>query len=188
MGADASGDSLAFSSTSRPSQRLQTASKVTHSDNVNWAANTWYSLDELKTVVQEVVNRPDWQSGNSLSLVVKGTATGSFARKFVRSVDGAAATAPRLVVSFAGAPVLPTATLNVAPSTVTAGKPSTLSWTTMNAAPCRLIRVGNGLNRFDDQSRHHATYPTHQHGGKRQRAGRSTVIRQRARPVPARCM
>ncbi len=135
LAADASGNSAAFTSTSRPSQRTQTINKVAHSDNVNWAANTWYSLDEMKSVVQEVVSRADWQSGNSLSIIIKGTGTGTFARKFIRSVDGAAANAPRLVVTYAGsAPALPVVTFGASPASISVGQSSTLSWTVANAA------------------------------------------------------
>jgi hypothetical protein len=134
IGADASGNSGAFTSTSRPSQRTQTTNTVAHNDNVNWVANTWYSLDEMKSVVQEIVSRPDWQSGNSLSVIIRGTATGAYARKFIRSFDGAAATAPRLIVNYVNTgTTVPTATLSVSPPSIVAGQSSTLSWTTANA-------------------------------------------------------
>jgi hypothetical protein len=100
IAADQAGNSAAFNTTTRPSLRTQTASKVTHSSNVKWLANTLYSLDEMKTVIQEIVNRPDWQSGNSLSIIIKGTSSGAYGRKFVRSVDADASTAPKLVVTY----------------------------------------------------------------------------------------
>jgi hypothetical protein len=136
IAADASGNSAAFSPNSRPSQRTPTVSNVNHSDNVSWAANTWYSLDEMKSVIQEVVSRGDWQAGNSLSIIIHGTGTGSFARKFISSFDSSASTAPKLVVSYTApvAPPVPTATLTVAPATVTSGSSAVLSWTTTNAA------------------------------------------------------
>jgi len=135
MFADASGNSAAFSSTSRPSQRTRTASVVAHSDNVSWAANTWYSLDEMKSVVQEVVNRSDWASGHSLSIILNGTGSGTFGRKFVASFDGNPANAPRLIVSYAtgGAP-MPTASISVSPTAITTGGSASLSWTTSNAS------------------------------------------------------
>jgi hypothetical protein len=135
IAADAVGNSAAFSSTSRPSQRTRTTSTVTHSDDVNWAANTWYALDEMKAVVQEVVNRADWQSGNSLSIILKGTGSGTWGRKFVSSFDGNAANAPKLIVSYTTNMAVPppTATLTVSPSTINAGQSTLLSWSTSNA-------------------------------------------------------
>jgi len=50
-------------------------------------------------VVQEVVNRGDWASGNSLSVILKGTGS-AWGRKFVRSYNGSAANAPKLVITY----------------------------------------------------------------------------------------
>jgi hypothetical protein len=118
--AEATGNSATFSTASKPSQRPLMAQIVTHSSNVNWAANTWYSLDEIGPVIQAIVSRPDWQPGNSISLILKGTG-GVWARKSVRSVDGGAAQAPRLVVAFATAttPTPIPATVTPAPPTAT---------------------------------------------------------------------
>lgn len=66
------------------SQRIVTQNFVSHSSNTSWSTNTWYKLDDISQVVQEIVNRSDWQSGNSLSLIIKGTG-GNWARKFIRS-------------------------------------------------------------------------------------------------------
>src|SRR5262249_20920866 len=79
IAAEAVGNSGPFTSSARPSQRTVTINAVNHSDNVSWAANTWYSLDDMKAVVQEVVGRADWQPGNSLSIILRGTGSGAFA-------------------------------------------------------------------------------------------------------------
>jgi hypothetical protein len=99
MAADDAGDSATFSTGNLPSQRALTSQTVSHSSNVQWLANTWYSLDEIAGVVQEVVARADWQSGNSLSLILQGTGS-AFGRKFVTSFDGSPANAPRLVITY----------------------------------------------------------------------------------------
>ena len=134
IAADAVGNSSPFTSSTRPSQRTPTANAVTHSDNVSWAADTWYALDDMRAVVQEIVGRPDWQAGNSLSIILRGTGSGAFSRKFVRSFDSGAANAPRLVVTYtsSGTP-LPSATLTAAPTTITAGQAAMLTWTSSNA-------------------------------------------------------
>ncbi|MBI5670896.1 MAG: PKD domain-containing protein, partial [Chloroflexi bacterium] len=100
LAADASDNSAAFSANSRPSQRPLTNQRVAHASNVLWNANTWYNLDDMSPVIQEVVSRPGWQSGNSLSVIIQGTSAGSWARKFFRSFNGGATTAPRLIVTF----------------------------------------------------------------------------------------
>jgi hypothetical protein len=134
IAAEAIGNSATFTASSRPSQRAQTVAKVSHSDNVKWTSNTWYSLDEMKAVIQEVIGRADWQVGNNLSIVIKGTGTGTFARKFVASFDGGSATAPMLIVSYTtNSTALPTATASVVPASINVGQSTLLSWSTTNA-------------------------------------------------------
>lgn len=98
MAAHAAGNSPTFSASNKPSQRILTTAKVNHSSNTQWQANTWYTLDEMKTVVQEIVNRSDWQSGNSMSLILKGT-VGTWGRKFA-SYNGSTTLAPKLVITY----------------------------------------------------------------------------------------
>jgi RHS repeat-associated protein len=99
LAAEASGNSPTFSAANPPGGRTLTTQQVTHTSDVNWQANTWYSLDEMASVVQAVVNRADWQSGNSLSVILTGTGN-AWARKFITSYDGNPATAPRLVITY----------------------------------------------------------------------------------------
>lgn len=99
MYAENIGNSSTFSSSSRPSQRTLTQNFVAHNSNISWSTNTWYTLDDMSQVVQEIVNRSDWQSGNSVSLIIKGTG-GNWARKFIRSFDGSSQFAPKLTVVY----------------------------------------------------------------------------------------
>lgn len=93
------GNSTTFTTATRPSTRTLTAAKVAHNSNVNWAANTTYQLDNVANSLQQVVNRGDWQPGNSASLILRGTG-GDWARKFIRSYEGNATQAARLVVTY----------------------------------------------------------------------------------------
>jgi hypothetical protein len=97
--AETSDNSAAFSASSRPSQRPRTA-VVNYGANVNWGANTWYSLNEIGSVVQTIVNRSGWKSGNSLTLILKGSGSGIWGRKFVRSYESGASFAARLVITY----------------------------------------------------------------------------------------
>jgi hypothetical protein len=99
IGADATGNSPTFSDGSLPSQRALTTRRAAHSSNVEWQANTWYALAELAPVVQEIVNRSDWRSGNSMALIVTGMGS-TWGRKFVMSFDGSPSVAPRLVIKY----------------------------------------------------------------------------------------
>jgi len=100
MAGDASDNSAAFSTSSKPSQRPLTTARITHSSDTNWAINTWYSLDEIKAIIQEIVSRGGWQSGNSLSLILKGTSTSAYGRKMGRSFEGGSTQTIRLVITY----------------------------------------------------------------------------------------
>jgi hypothetical protein len=134
--AEASGNSAAFSTTSKPSQRTLGTMSLTFSDGSQWLAGTWHSLGEMPAVVQEVVNRADWQSGNALSLVLKGSG-GTWARKFVTSYEGSAANAPRLTVTWRVATTpTPTRTVTSTPAPTTVPTPPTPTFTpTLTATP-----------------------------------------------------
>jgi hypothetical protein len=97
---DAEDNSTAFSATNRPSQQPLTAARVNHTSNSQWLANTWYPFDDMRAIIQEIVNRPGWQSGNSMGLILRGTAAGAWARKFAAGYERGAVTAVRLVITY----------------------------------------------------------------------------------------
>ena len=97
IAADKSANSATFSSSSKPSQRALTAAKVSHRSNNKWTANTDYSLNEIKSVIQEVVNQSGWNSGNALSVILKGTGQ-SWGRKYISS--GNANDSAKLIVTY----------------------------------------------------------------------------------------
>jgi WD40 repeat protein len=99
--AEATDNAATFSLSSKPSQRTLTTARVNHSSNVSWNATTWYDLDDISAIIQEVTNRTGWQSGNSLAIIVKGT-DGAFGRKYFTSFDTGATYAPKLVITYTG--------------------------------------------------------------------------------------
>jgi len=121
---EASGNSQTFTLGDPPAARALTAHSVANSSNSQWQASTWYSVAEIAPVVQEIVNRADWQSGNSLSLIVRGAGS-AWGRKYAVSYSGSAASAPRLVIRFGGG-VQPTSTPapNATPTSTRAPKAS----------------------------------------------------------------
>jgi PKD repeat protein len=100
IGAEAADNSSPFTRDNKPSNRALTVTQVEHASSNRWSAGEWQSLDDIKLVIQEVVNRPGWTSGNSLSLIFQGFGGGSWGRKFVSSYDGDPAHAPRLVITY----------------------------------------------------------------------------------------
>ncbi len=141
--AEAGGNSAAFSTTSKPSQRTLLAPRVTHSQNVQWVSGTWYSLESLTALIQAVVNQGTWSTGNSLALVLHGTG-GAWGRKFVNVYEGGAANSPRLVVTYSGGGPPPVPTLSVNDVTVTEGTGGTTTATftvTLSAASSQTVTV-----------------------------------------------
>lgn len=125
LAAEAADNAAAYSASAKPSQRALTTQQVSQHDDVPWQANTWYPYN-IQSVVQEVVSRPGWKSGNALNVIVKGV-SGAWARKNVASFDKSSAQAARLIVSYStgGTPLTPTATRTATPVVPTATRTAT---------------------------------------------------------------
>ncbi len=98
--AQAIDDAPAFSSVD-----FDLSSRSTTTAEVTWNPPSWPTLGEkrqtpdLSTLVQEVVDRPGWQSGNSLVFVVSGSG-----ERAAESYDGEPAAAPLLTVTYTSPP------------------------------------------------------------------------------------
>ena len=122
--AENAANSATFTSSNRPSQRTLTTQTVSHSSDVQWPATTWYDLDEISSVVQPVISRGDWASGNALSIILKGVG-GAYGRKFVVAYDGAATYAVRLAITYSTGGPTPTNTAVAPTSTPTTTRTNT---------------------------------------------------------------
>jgi hypothetical protein len=68
--------------------------------SVAWSPETWtaakvYQTGELNTIVQEIVNRAGWTSGNSMAFIITGTGT-----RTAESNEGSSEAAPFLYVEY----------------------------------------------------------------------------------------
>lgn len=117
-------DNAATFSGSQLSTRARTATRGTWTP-ASWtggAAGSAQQTPDLSGVIQEIVNRSGWASGNALAIIVNGTG-----HRTAYSFDGGAADAPLLHVEYGGTPApnqAPIAKLSVSvtspPLTVTA--------------------------------------------------------------------
>jgi PKD repeat protein len=98
--ADVAGNSLAFSRDNPPSRRQATSQSLQFHSDEQSPEKTWISYGDLSAIIQEVITRPDWTSGNSLSIIMQGASEGRWGRKFFNSFDGDPSLAPRLVVTY----------------------------------------------------------------------------------------
>jgi hypothetical protein len=82
------------------SDRPLTAAAVTWSVASAWAEDAYYTSPDIASVIQEIVNRGGWSSGNALAIQVRNAAA-SGGCQYIYSVEGAAAyggTAAQLIV------------------------------------------------------------------------------------------
>ncbi|MDH7447125.1 InlB B-repeat-containing protein [Aquimarina sp. 2201CG14-23] len=100
-----SSNSPAFSSSNNVSSRNTFANKVT------WNPQSWSSgqngngqrSPDLKSMVQSLVNKSDWASGNNASFVIRGkgvSLTSTSAKRVADSYEGGASKAPKLIVNY----------------------------------------------------------------------------------------
>jgi CSLREA domain-containing protein len=74
--------------------RATTSAAVAWSPSA-WTAGTNYNSPVLTSIVQEIIDRSGWASGNSLVMIVTGTGS-----RTTDSYNGSSATAPQLVISY----------------------------------------------------------------------------------------
>ncbi|WP_075343946.1 purple acid phosphatase family protein [Tenacibaculum agarivorans] len=100
-----SSNSPAFSNSNNVSDRATFSSKVT------WRPSAWSSnqngsgqrTPNLKNMVQSLVNKSTWTSGNSVSFLIKGkgaSLTSTSAKRVADSYEGGASKAARLIVTY----------------------------------------------------------------------------------------
>ncbi|RIK47169.1 MAG: hypothetical protein DCC58_00705 [Chloroflexi bacterium] len=153
-GFQAVGNAPTFSSSAHPASRVMTSARFTQDDNIrrlNGQRYVMVSGSALVASLQEVVNRPDWVSGNSIVLLASGPAQPAWARQNFRTVDSGTANAPRLTITYelTAAQPNPTATSTLTntpvPPTATATNtpvPPTATNTPTTSAPA----TGYGVN------------------------------------------
>lgn len=117
---DNADNSAAFTTASmNVSSRLKTTASAT------WAPSAWSTTGaagaaqktpNLASIVQQVVNRTGWASGNALSFIISGTG-----KRTAFAYEGSAASAPMLVIEYGAAGSTPTTTTATVTSRISAG-------------------------------------------------------------------
>jgi type IX secretion system substrate protein len=77
------------------STRTKTTANVNWNNIPAWTVNGKYQTPDLSPIIQEIVNRPGWSSGNKLVIMADGTG-----ERTAESRNGEAAAAPLLVVDY----------------------------------------------------------------------------------------
>ncbi|MBM3135986.1 MAG: hypothetical protein FJZ89_12030, partial [Chloroflexi bacterium] len=108
---EANGNPPTFSVANSPRARVPTTAGVTWPINQGWTANQAYTSPDIAALVQEIVDRPDWGSGNALVLLVWDVVVDNqrrFAATYERSPSQAAEL--RLTFHLTGPTATPTST------------------------------------------------------------------------------
>ena len=125
--AEAADDTTTFTpctSCAELSGRSKTVASVSWPDLPAWSVDEKQQTPELRTVLQEVLDRTGWQSGNSMVLFISGSG-----RRVVEAYEGEAANAAKLHLEYYISPD-PITDLNVASDTPTElGQSTTLTAT-----------------------------------------------------------
>jgi len=66
--------------------RPKTVAKVDTGFFTEWAEGAWYEVSDISAIIQEIVNRPGWESGNALVLLLFGHADAGTTHE-IRSYD-----------------------------------------------------------------------------------------------------
>jgi len=80
------------------SDRTQTTASVIWNNVPNWTANQSYQTPSIISIIQEIVDRPSWSSGNAMTLLFKSTDLNG--KRLAVSHDGSSANAPLLHVEY----------------------------------------------------------------------------------------
>jgi len=105
----AADNASAFSSTKNNiSNRSLTTAQVAWNNIPAWSAlNVKWQTPNLSAIIQQVVNRSGWASGNAIAIIINGSG-----QRTAESYDGEAPAAPKLVITY----LLPTPTPTLTPT------------------------------------------------------------------------
>jgi len=93
-------DVAVFGASNRPSQIAQTTAHVTQTLTTAIPASVYFNLADVSTIIQEIVNRGGWASGNALGVVIKDNGAASGVLFQMQDYGNAPANAARLTINY----------------------------------------------------------------------------------------
>ena len=126
-------------------------SRTTTAASVPWMPAPWLTTgeagpdqrtDDISTVIQEIVNRPGWSSGNSLAIIISGTGD-----RTAESFNGVPAAAPRLHVEYLTGDAFPLAANDIVTTSLdTPATTNVLANDALGNPPTAITAVTQGSN------------------------------------------
>lgn len=78
-----------------------TSAYVDWNFSTSWVSNTWYDSPDISSVVQEVVDRSGWSSGNAMMILHKDNGTSSGNSRAIKAyTNGGTTNGPKLVIEY----------------------------------------------------------------------------------------
>jgi|GEM_PF-6466093 len=117
--------------TNDASSRSQTTAYVNWAISTDWSADTEKTSPDIKTVIQEIIDRAEWSSGNSLAIRVNdnGSSAGNYGQ--FNAYPDESSLAPQLTINY-NDPSTTTTTSSSTSSTTTTSTTTSTSRTTLN--------------------------------------------------------
>jgi len=85
------------------STQPKTAASVTWNNIPSWTQNEFYQTPDLTSIVQEIVNKPQWSSGNAMAILFRSTDLNGKRRFYAH--DKSPASTPVLHLEYGGSPI-----------------------------------------------------------------------------------
>jgi hypothetical protein len=135
---ESTANALTFSTLADFNARDWTSAFVYWDDIPDWKTNEWYFTPDISEIIQEIVDRPDWKSGNSMAIIWEDFESRSISyienSRRAWSYDANPTLAPRLLIDYEDitAPLITvispenTTYLGSVPLTITTDEP--VSW------------------------------------------------------------
>ncbi|MGI9597441.1 MAG: metallophosphoesterase family protein [Acidimicrobiales bacterium] len=138
------GQTWAFTGSAAVSDRAATGATVRWDGVASWTQGRIYDSPDLRSIVQEIVDRGDWRSGNDLALMISGSG-----ERTAESFNGSPVEAPLLRVEYSTDQTPPPTT--TWPTTTVPPTPTTTRPTTTSSMPAGggTIEVRVGARRDD---------------------------------------
>ena len=94
-------DSSAYSDETDAESATETSASVTWAGSSGWATSDVEVSPEIKTIIQEIVNRTGWSSGNDLTLRLKYSGSGMGGEEYAfKTYDDSAGVSALLTIKY----------------------------------------------------------------------------------------
>lgn len=101
-------DAVAPTNTTEANALVKTDASVSWTITEQWTGENEYSAPSIKDIIQEIIDRTGWTSGNSLMLIINDNGTGTGNTRLPYSYEGSSTKCAKLVINYTQKYPLPT--------------------------------------------------------------------------------